>query len=375
MEIKVREVSGSEEKSTAEIESTLLSKTEEPQKSIKEEAVVSAEGNVEVTTSTTDEQVETPLNDPEPIKLSEEEVLSFIGNRYGEEVTSLDDLINRRKESEPLPEDIAKYMAYKKETGRGFEDFVKLNRDVDSMDEDQLLFEYWKNEKPHLDSDDIDFELSEKFAYDEDDEESSIRKQKIAKKEELAKAKDYFNNLKETYKTKVESTDFIPADQLEDFSAYKKYKEEQDTAQKSQMKKSDYFAKKTDELFNKDFEGFEFKVSDKVFKYKPTETSKLKESQSDLNNFITKHLDEKGYIKDASAYHKSLSLAMNPDAVAKYFYEQGKADAVGDITKESKNVDMSGIRNATQSISSGGFKVTSVSQPSSSGLRIKSNKK
>lgn len=375
MEIKVREVSGSEEKSTAEIESTLLAKTEEPQESVKEEAIVSAEGNVEVTTSTTEKQVEAPLNDPEPIKLSEEEVLSFIGNRYGEEVASLDDLVNRRKESEPLPEDIAKYMAYKKETGRGFEDFVKLNRDVDSMDEDQLLFEYWKNEKPHLDSDDIDFELSEKFAYDEDDEESSIRKQKIAKKEELAKAKDYFNNLKETYKTKVESTDFIPADQLEDFSAYKKYKEEQDTAQKSQMEKSDYFAKKTSELFNKDFEGFEFKVSDKVFKYKPTETSKLKESQSDLNNFITKHLDEKGYIKDASAYHKSLSLAMNPDAVAKYFYEQGKADAVGDITKESKNVDMSGIRNATQSISSGGFKVTSVSQPSSSGLTIKSNKK
>jgi len=375
MEIKVREVSGAEEKSTAEIESTLLAKTEEPQESVKEEAIVSAEGNVEVTTSTTEEQVEAPLNDPEPIKLSEEEVLSFIGNRYGEEVASLDDLVNRRKESEPLPEDIAKYMAYKKETGRGFEDFVKLNRDVDSMDEDQLLFEYWKNEKPHLDSDDIDFELSEKFAYDEDDEESSIRKQKIAKKEELAKAKDYFNSLKETYKTKVESTDFIPADQLEDFSAYKKYKEEQDMAQKSQMEKSDYFAKKTNELFNKNFEGFEFKVSDKVFKYKPTETSKLKESQSNLNNFITKHLDEKGYIKDASAYHKSLSLAMNPDAVAKYFYEQGKADAVGDITKESKNVDMSGIRNATQSISSGGFKVTSVSQPSSSGLTIKSNKK
>ena len=114
MEIKVREVSGAEEKSTAEIESTLLAKTEEPQESVKEEAIVSAEGNVEVTTSTTEEQVEAPLNDPEPIKLSEEEVLSFIGNRYGEEVASLDDLVNRRKESEPLPEDIAKYMAYKR---------------------------------------------------------------------------------------------------------------------------------------------------------------------------------------------------------------------------------------------------------------------
>jgi hypothetical protein len=244
------------------------------------------------------------------------------------------------------------------------------------MDEDQLLFEFWKQQKPHLDSDDVDFELSERFAYDEESDEASvIRKRKIAKKEELAKAKDYFNNLKETYKTKVESTkDFIPAEELKDFEAYKTSKKETQQTLTEQNKRSEYFAKKTNELFNDNFEGFEFKLNDKVMKYKPADSTKLKDSQSDINNFISKHLSEEGYLKDAASYHKSLSLAMHPDSFAKFFYEQGKSDAVNDITKESKNIDMNGIRNATQSVSSGGFKVTAVSSSSGSGLRIKSNK-
>jgi hypothetical protein len=127
-------------------------------------------------------------------------------------------------------------------------------------------------------------------------------------------------------------------------------------------------------LFNEKFEGFEFQLNDKSLKYKPADSEKLKESQSDLNNFITKHLNEDGYLKDAASYHKSLSLAMQPDSFAKFFYEQGKSDAVNDITKESKNIDMNGVRNATQSMSSGGFKVSAVSSSSGSGLRIKSNK-
>ena len=146
------------------------------------------------------------------------------------------------------------------------------------MDEDQLLFEFWKQQKPHLDSDDVDFELSERFAYDEEvDEAPVIRKRKIAKKEELAKAKEYFNNLKETYKTKVESTqDFIPAEELEDFKAYKTSKKETQQTLTEQNKRSEYFSQKPNELFNDNFEGFEFKLNDKVMKYKPADSNKLK---------------------------------------------------------------------------------------------------
>jgi len=377
--IKVRALDGAEEKSVAEREEDLLKKAGQAQEETTVETTeipaetpsVSAETKVE---TTAEEKKEEKVEDKP--SLTEEEVLSFIGNRYGEEVSSLDDLTSKRENSPEIPEEIVNYLNYKKETGRGLEDFIRLNKDVNSMDEDQLLFEFWKQQKPHLDSDDVDFELSERFAYDEEvDEAPVIRKRKIAKKEELAKAKEYFNNLKETYKTKVESTqDFIPAEELEDFKAYKTSKKETQQTLTEQNKRSEYFSKKTNELFNENFEGFEFKLNDKVMKYKPADSNKLKESQADINNFISKHLSEEGYLKDAASYHKSLSLAMHPDSFAKFFYEQGKSDAVNDITKESKNIDMNGIRNATQSVSSGGFKVSAVSSSSGSGLRIKSNK-
>ena len=376
--IKVRALDGDEQKSMSEREEDLLKKAENPvtETTTVETTEVPAETPAVSSETATEEKVTEEKVKSNP-SLTEEEVLSFIGNRYGEEVSSLDDLTSKLKDSPEIPEEVVNYLNYKKETGRGLDDFIKLTTDVNSMDEDQLLFEFWKQQKPHLDSDDVDFELSERFAYNEDDDEASdVRKKKIAKKEELAKAKEYFNNLKETYKTKVESTkDFIPAEELEDFKAYKTNKTESKQTRTEETKRSQYFADKTNELFNEKFEGFEFKLNDKSLKYKPADFTKLKESQSDLNNFIGKHLNEEGYLKDAASYHKSLSLAMHPDSFAKFFYEQGKSDAVNDITKESKNIDMNGIRNATQSTSSGGFKVTSVSSGSGSGLRIKSNKK
>jgi hypothetical protein len=373
--IKVRALDDAEEKSVAEREADLLKKAGQGQEETTVETTeVPSETPVVNEETKVEEKVEEKVEDKPSLK--EEEVLSFIKNRYGDEVSSLDDFTSKRKNTPDLPEEIVNYLNYKKETGRGLDDFMRLTKDVDGMNEDQLLFEFWKQQKPHLDSDDVDFELSERFSYDEDaDDASDVRKRKIAKKEELAKAKEYFNKLKETYKTKVESTkDFIPAEELEDFNAYKNNKTESQQSQAETTKRSEYFSEKTNELFNDKFEGFEFKLNDKSLKYKPADSEKLKESQADLNNFISKHLTEDGYLKDAASYHKSLSLAMHPDSFAKFFYEQGKSDAVNDITKESKNIDMNGIRNATQSVSSGGFKVTSVSSGSGSGLRIKSNK-
>lgn len=373
--IKVRALDDAVEKSASQRESDLLKKAGHDQEETKVETTeVPSETPIISEEAKVGEKVEEKVKDKP--SLSEEEVLSFIGNRYGEEVSSLDDLTSKRKDNPDLPEEVVNYLNYKKETGRGLDDYIRLTKDVDNMNEDQLLFEFWKQQKPHLDSDDVDFELSERFSYDEDaDDASDVRKRKIAKKEELAKAKEYFNKLKETYKTKVESTkDFIPAEELEDFNAYKNNKTESKQSQTEQTKRSEYFNDKTNELFNEKFEGFEFQLNDKSLKYKPADSSKLKESQSDLNNFITKHLTEDGYLKDAASYHKSLSLAMQPDSFAKFFYEQGKSDAVNDITKESKNIDMNGVRNATQSMSSGGFKVSAVSSSSGSGLRIKSNK-
>ena len=81
----------------------------------------------------------------------------------------------------------------------------------------------------------------------------------------------------------------------------------------------------------------------------------VKNTQSDLNNFTKKFLDKKMALKDAVGYHKSLYTAMNADAIAKHFYEQGKSDALKDSVSKSKNVDMS-PRQAHGQVEAGGLK-------------------
>jgi len=79
-------------------------------------------------------------------------------------------------------------------------------------------------------------------------------------------------------------------------------------------------------------------------------------------------------MSDAAGYHKSLFTAMNPDAIAKHFYEQGKADALKDSIAKSKNVDMS-PRQAFGGVEAGGIKVKVLGDNSNDfKFKIKNNK-
>jgi hypothetical protein len=379
-ELKVKEVSNVPEKSKAEIEKELLDKHEEQfeDSAPKEETTVVAEE--EIKTEEPQEEVKSEEKIEEEVvkeeyQIGDEDVLSFIKNRYSKEINSLDDLFEQKESNEELPEDVSAYLKFKKETGRGFQDFVNLNKDYDSMDNDQLLAEYWSQSKPHLDAEDIQFELENKFGYDEDLADDKEKRQiNIAKKEELVKAKKYLNNQKEQYGVPLESSSsFVSQDEQSDYEAYKNYVQESNSMQEQNVKRQEYFTKKTNELFSTDFKGFGFKVGEKEMVFNPGNVDKMKTTQSDITNFINAHINEDGFIKDAAAYHKSLAVAMNSESFAKFFYEQGKADAVSDITKEAKNVDMP-VRKAPESISKGGFSVTAVGNDHGSGLKIRSKK-
>ena len=379
-ELKVKEVSNVPEKSKAEIEQELLQKHEEQfeDSAPKEETTVIAEE--EIKTEEPQEEVKSEEKIEEEVvkedyQIGDKDVLSFIKNRYNKEINSLDDLFEQKESNEELPADVSAYLKFKKETGRGFQDFVNLNKDYDSMDNDQLLAEYWSQSKPHLDAEDIQFELDNRFGYDEDLADDKEKRQiNIAKKEELVKAKKYLNNQKEQYGVPLESSSsFVSQDEQSDYEAYKKYVQESNSMQEQNVKRQEYFTKKTNELFSTDFKGFGFKVGEKEMVFNPGNVDKMKTTQSDITNFINSHVNEDGFIKDAAAYHKSLAVAMNSESFAKFFYEQGKADAVSDITKESKNVDMP-VRKAPESISKGGFSVTAIGNDHGSGLRIRSKK-
>ena len=368
MKITVKEVADVEAKSVQEVENELLAKHEEE---FSQEEKVPETNTVEVATG------ETPVAEPEKEipSLNEEDVLSYIKNRYDKQIDSVDQLFSEREKAEDLPEDVSTYLKYKKETGRSIKDFMKLNEDFDDLDDNTLLARYYANKEDGLDSDDISFMIEEEFGYDKDiDEESDIRRKNVAKKKELAKARNFFEDQKEKYKAPLESSPGAASTKdQEEFNAYKEYQAKALNVQDEERKKYEWFQKKTDEYFNDEFKGFEFNVNDRDIVYSPAETAEIKSTQSDLNNFISKYVNKDGVIDDAKGYHKALAMAMNPDRVAKFFYEQGMSDAVDNVARKSKNINMD-IRQTPQNLSKGGFNVKSVSTDSGRGLRIRSNK-
>ena len=359
MEFKVKEVGSVESKSVQEVEKELLEKHEAQM--AQQDEVAQVEGG-----ETTEHQA---------TELNEEDVLSFIGNRYGRKINSLEELVEAREESSELPEDVAAYLKYKKETGRGIKDFVRANEDVDSKDPDELLASYYAATEEDLDEEDIDFMISERFSYDEDlDDESDIKRKKLAKKKELAKAKKHFEEQREKYKAPLESSmDAASGVSQEELQAYREYMSTAQGAEEENRKRYEWFQQKTNEVFGDEFKGFEFSVNDKTFSFSPGEAAEIKKAQSDISNFFKKYTNEEGLIDNVKGYHRALAVAMNPDRFAKYFYEQGMSDAVDDLSRKSKNINMD-VRQSPQNVSKGGFKVASLSPDSGRGLKIRNNK-
>lgn len=379
MEIKVKAVGDSAEKSTQQKEQELLDKHEQSleQKETTSETPVVKEVKEEtpVEPKAQEEKVEEEKPVLEKTDLTEEEVLSHINKRYNKSIDSVDDLFASRETKEELPEDVAAYLKYKKDTGRGIEDYVKLNQNFDDMDPDDLLRKYFKETEEGLDDEDIDFKMDEYKSDEEIDETSDIKRKRIAKKKVIAQAKKYFTEQKDKYNKPLESSGSeVSKSDSKEYQEYKQYLKDAKTYEEETTKKRNWFDKKTNEVFSSEFKGFEFTLDDKRVIFSPGNASELKSAQSTPMNFVKKYLDDSGLIKDAKGYHRALAIAMNPDRFAQFFYEQGKSNATEDVMRKTKNINMS-ERRVPESTQKGGMQFKSLSQASSRGLKIKSIKK
>jgi len=376
MEMQVREVTDVVEKSKQQIEQELLDKHEAQQKlefdDDKKEQVDSVEVS-EPEIKSEESIVEELKKDPELLELNEEQVLSFIEKRYGKQINSLEELTAEREESETLPEDVAAYFKYKKETGRSLEEYVKLQQDFSQMNPDSLLKEYLTITEEGLDPEDIE-SIMEDYEFDEElDDPADVKKIRLAKKKIIAKAKKFFREQQEVYRQPLESRE-SSASQNEEFKAYKQYVNEAKTQKEESDRKSNWFSKKSDEVFSSEFKGFKFKVDESDITFSPGNASELRKAQETPMNFVNKFLDESGMLKDAEGYHRSLAIAMNPEKFAQFFYEQGQSNATEDVIRKTKNINMS-ERSAPEVSTKGGMQVKSVSTPSSNGLKIRSIKR
>lgn len=364
-----------EEKSVQEVEESLLKEHEEKTgiAQIEEPETLKIEVPAEPDTaeSFTGEEQSTPQSP----SFDDEDVLSYIRSKYNKEIDSIDSLFKPvEPQQELLPEDVSAFLKFKKETGRGLEDFYRINQDFSNESPERLLATYLKELNPELDDEDIQYEMADRFSYDETlDDERDIKKKKLAFKKELTKATKYFEEQKEKYRTPLESigTPSISPEDREALESYKQYLNQASAQQQELAKKSEYFVQKTNELFSNEFEGFKFGIGDKDLSWKPGNAEDLKNKQLDISKFFNSFVDENGYIKDAKSYHKTIAVAMNPDSFARFFYEQGKADAIDETAKQTKNIDMGSVRTTGQPIEKGGFKVTSLDSEHGNRLKIR----
>ena len=327
---------------------------------IKEEPVIKEE-KVEAKEEVVEKKEETtsPISE-----ITEEEIVEEV------KAPIVEDVVEKQPEIK-LPENIEKLVSFMEDTGGTVEDYVRLNADYSNVDKDTLLREYYKQTKPHLDTDEVNFLLEDNFHYDEDlDEERDIRKKKLAYKEEIAKATNFLEETKSKYYDEIKLRPGVTQEQQKAMDFFNRHNEEQ----KMVKQQHDTFKSTTKNFFNNEFKGFEFNLNEKKFRYGINDVDSVASNQSDLTNLIGKFLDNKGEVKDYKGYHKAIFAAQNADTIANHFYEQGKADAVKDVMAKSKNLNNELRPTSTGDVFIGGMKVKAISGVDSSKLKLRINK-
>lgn len=298
-----------------------------------------------------EEKLESPIQE-----ITEEELDEKTMELYEEAEEAVKETV---KQGKPLPENIQALVDFMNETGGTMEDYVRLNHDYSKIDDQALVTEFYKASKPHLNLEEINFLMEDKFKYDEEiDEPRDIKKKQLAFKEEVAKARKELDAMKDKYYQEIKLRPGVTQEQQKAMDFYNRYNEQQGVAEKQQQD----FANTTKQHFNEEFKGFDFSLGEKKFRYKLQNPSEVGKSQIDINNWLTNFIDKEGNVTDVAGYHKALYAAMNADKIANHFYEQGKADGVKGVIDSSKNLSSDKPRQvADGNVFINGLKVRSIS--------------
>ena len=318
------------------------------------------------------EEIDAPILEEITEEKVEEEKTESKEDEVKEVTKEVEEAIETSKGTgDDLPENIQKVIDFMNETGGDLNDYVKLNRDYDKLDDQDLLREYYNQTKSHLNMEEINFLIEDNFNYDEEtDEEIDIKRKKLAFKEQVANAKSHMNGLKSKYYEEIKSGSKLAPEQQKAIDFFNRYNKEQKESDQLAEERRSIFQDKTKQVFNDKFKGFEYNVGEKKFRFNVKDVNKTRETQSDITNFVSKFTNKKQEMENAMDYHKSLFTAMNADAIANHFYEQGKADGVKSSVENAKNIDMK-PRQGHETVETGGIKVRAISGDDSNKLRFK----
>jgi len=365
-------------KMAADNEPLKVDMSKAPVEEKQEEEQPKEEVNDKVVEEVKEEKVETKEEETEkPVleEITEEKTDETVEDKTETIEEAVEEAVGEAKETgKELPDNIQRVVDFMDETGGDLNDYVKLNQDYTKLDDKALLREYYNQTKSHLTSDEVDFLIEDRFDYDEEvDEAVDVKRKKLAFKEQVADAKSHLDGLKSKYYAEIKAGSKLNPEQKKAIDFFNRYNEKNEVEEKALEQQRSTFTQKTNNVFNDKFKGFEYNVGDKKFRFNVKDVNRVKEQQSDINNFVSNFLDKKSkLINNAEGYHKSMFTAMNADAVANHFYEQGKADGVKESIARSKNIDMS--PRATNETDVSGVKVRAISGDSTDKLRFKIRK-
>ena len=357
IKIDLREIKKSQEDVITKEEQKEENATEKPKTPDGSSAPIEELGKEDATSQASEENKEQVSKDEQDSVL--EEITDEEVNEVDKDskIESLEETLDNVLDDTELPENIQSVVDFMKDTGGSLEDYVRLNQDYSSHTDVQLLKEYYKSTKPHLSDDEIDFMMEDSFLWDEDvEDERDIKRKKLALKEQVVNAKSHLDGLKSKYYEEIKMGSKLAPEQQKAIDFFNRYNKESEQTTKLAEEQKSVFHKKTNEVFSDKFKGFEYNVGEKRYRFNVKDAGKVKTDQSDISNFIGKFLNEKNQMSDAKGYHKSMFTAMNPDAIATHFYEQGKADALKQSIAKSKNIDMNPRQGLAGSSDSSGFK-------------------
>jgi len=147
-----------------------LSKKEEPKKEEKDAIPIGETKKVSVGESSGDSakvdepvRIDTPKDEVEKEEVQKPQIEEITEIEVKDTEQPVQETVVEKvvKEERVLPENIEKLVSFMEDTGGTVEDYVRINADYTNIDENVLLREYYKNVKPHLNSEEIDFILED----------------------------------------------------------------------------------------------------------------------------------------------------------------------------------------------------------------------
>lgn len=289
--------------------------------------------------------------------IDDQTIFQILKEKVGVDFNSYEDL--KPKEKIELDAETEKYLEYKKETGRGYADFLETQKDFSQEPKEAVLLKNLRLENPTLNDKQIERLYQREYGYDpEYDDEDTITDKEINIERDYQKGLKLLDAQKEKYMVRKGLDESVPAEYKEAKEIVDNFKKQQGDYELLVQEVKKDFLEKTEKVFNPSFEGFKFKTGNEKtgfdeIVYKPENIVEAKNWHSDMNNLNQKFFDQNGKVINDDYYTIAEIARIGVDRFVNHVANTALANKAIQDDKLLKNIPSS-IRPVQQANGQGG---------------------